>query len=267
MNSTFRRGWLASSEVISQVLFTSQQPQRNKMTFVAILSQIKLLVGPLVIHLTNNNNNKNDHDNDNENKNNNSSSTLAPTRWWKAELAATPSGQIPATYPNTLYWPPRRGQKKSSVFCATCSPSCDTIVCARNAAAPFVPTRAVFPEIPPRPARLQPDAKSARHLRPSQQSSMVDVSPARTIGWICCSAVARLLARSVDCPRPPVLCPPTKARSMSWRSATCSALWSNAAKTASTACVTSVNWPSWRLVSCASSWGLVILNSGITCAL
>ena len=31
MNSTFRARWLASSEVISQVLFTSEQPERNKM--------------------------------------------------------------------------------------------------------------------------------------------------------------------------------------------------------------------------------------------
>ena len=31
MNSAFRARWLASSEVISQVLFTSEQPKRNKM--------------------------------------------------------------------------------------------------------------------------------------------------------------------------------------------------------------------------------------------
>ena len=31
VNSTFRARWLASSEVISQVLFTSEQPKRNKM--------------------------------------------------------------------------------------------------------------------------------------------------------------------------------------------------------------------------------------------
>ena len=36
MNSTFRARWLASSEVISQVLFTSGQPKKNKMAFVAI---------------------------------------------------------------------------------------------------------------------------------------------------------------------------------------------------------------------------------------
>ena len=53
MNSTFRARWLASSEVISQVLFTSEQPKKNKMAFVGILSQIiiKLLFGPLVIQL------------------------------------------------------------------------------------------------------------------------------------------------------------------------------------------------------------------------
>ena len=51
MNSTFRARWLASSEVISQVLFTSQQPKKNKMAFVGILSQIKLLFGRLVIQV------------------------------------------------------------------------------------------------------------------------------------------------------------------------------------------------------------------------
>ena len=51
VNSTFRAHWLASSEVISQVLFTSKQPKKNKMAFVCILSQIKLLFGPLVIQL------------------------------------------------------------------------------------------------------------------------------------------------------------------------------------------------------------------------
>ena len=49
MNSTFRPRWLASSEVISQVLFTSEQPKKDKMAFVGILSQIKLFFGPLVI--------------------------------------------------------------------------------------------------------------------------------------------------------------------------------------------------------------------------
>ena len=38
VNSTFRARWLASSEVISQVLFTSEQPKKNKMAFVSILS-------------------------------------------------------------------------------------------------------------------------------------------------------------------------------------------------------------------------------------
>ena len=51
MNSAFRERWLASSEVISLVLFTSEQPEKNKMAFVAIFSQIKLLFGPLVIQL------------------------------------------------------------------------------------------------------------------------------------------------------------------------------------------------------------------------
>ena len=36
VNSTFRACWLASSEVISQVLFTSEQPKKNKVAFVAI---------------------------------------------------------------------------------------------------------------------------------------------------------------------------------------------------------------------------------------
>ena len=51
VNSTFRARWLASSEVISQVLFTSEQQKRNKMAFVGIFSQIKLLFGPQVIQL------------------------------------------------------------------------------------------------------------------------------------------------------------------------------------------------------------------------
>ena len=42
---------MASSEVISQVLFTSERPMKNKMAFVGILSEIKLLFGPLVIQL------------------------------------------------------------------------------------------------------------------------------------------------------------------------------------------------------------------------
>ena len=60
LNITFRARSLASSEVISQVLFTSEQPKENKMAFVAIFSQIKLLFGPLtcvvytktIIHLS-----------------------------------------------------------------------------------------------------------------------------------------------------------------------------------------------------------------------
>ena len=51
MNSTFRARRLASSEVISQVLFTSEQPKKNKMAFVGTFSPIKLLFGPLVIQL------------------------------------------------------------------------------------------------------------------------------------------------------------------------------------------------------------------------
>ena len=43
--------WLASSEVISQILFTSEQPKKYKMAFVGILSQIKLLFDPLDIQL------------------------------------------------------------------------------------------------------------------------------------------------------------------------------------------------------------------------
>ena len=42
---------MASSEVISQVLYTSEQPKKNKMAFVGIFSQTKLLFGPLVIQL------------------------------------------------------------------------------------------------------------------------------------------------------------------------------------------------------------------------
>ena len=34
------------SGVISQVLFTSEQPKKTKMAFVGILPQIKLLFGP-----------------------------------------------------------------------------------------------------------------------------------------------------------------------------------------------------------------------------
>ena len=49
VNSTFHTHWLASLEVISQVLFMSKQPKKNKVAFVSILSQIKLLFGPLVI--------------------------------------------------------------------------------------------------------------------------------------------------------------------------------------------------------------------------
>ena len=45
VNSTFRTRSLASSEVISQVLFTSKQPKKNKAAFVGIFSQIKLLFG------------------------------------------------------------------------------------------------------------------------------------------------------------------------------------------------------------------------------
>ena len=51
VNSTFRARWLASSEVISQVLFTSEQPKENKVAFFGILSQIKLLFTLLVIQL------------------------------------------------------------------------------------------------------------------------------------------------------------------------------------------------------------------------
>ena len=43
------RRWLA--EVISQVLFTSEQQRKNKIAYVAIFSQIELLFGPLVIQL------------------------------------------------------------------------------------------------------------------------------------------------------------------------------------------------------------------------
>ena len=42
VNSTFCWHGLASLEVISQVLFTSEQPWKNKMAFVSILSKINL---------------------------------------------------------------------------------------------------------------------------------------------------------------------------------------------------------------------------------
>ena len=51
VNSTFHARWLASSEVIGQVLFTSEQPKENRMAFVGTFSQIKLLFGPLDIQL------------------------------------------------------------------------------------------------------------------------------------------------------------------------------------------------------------------------
>ena len=51
VDSTFRVRWLARSEVISQVLFTSEQPKKNKIAFASILSQIKLLFWWLVIQL------------------------------------------------------------------------------------------------------------------------------------------------------------------------------------------------------------------------
>ena len=52
MNNTFRARWLASSEVNSrQVLFTSEQPKKNKKAFVGSLSQVKLLFSLLVIQL------------------------------------------------------------------------------------------------------------------------------------------------------------------------------------------------------------------------
>ena len=37
VNSTFRARWLASSEVISQVLFTSEQPTKNKLAFAGVI--------------------------------------------------------------------------------------------------------------------------------------------------------------------------------------------------------------------------------------
>ena len=51
VNSTFRARWLASSKVISQVLFNSEQSKENKMASIDMFSQIKLLFGPLVIQL------------------------------------------------------------------------------------------------------------------------------------------------------------------------------------------------------------------------
>ena len=43
--STFRARWMASSEVISQVLLTSEHPKKNKMAFVGILSQKSYYLG------------------------------------------------------------------------------------------------------------------------------------------------------------------------------------------------------------------------------
>ena len=51
VDCTFRVRWLARSEVISQVLFISEQPKKNKIAFASLLSQIKLLFGWLVIQL------------------------------------------------------------------------------------------------------------------------------------------------------------------------------------------------------------------------
>ena len=42
---------MVSSEVISQVLFTSEQLEKNKMAFVGIFSKIKLVFGSLVIQV------------------------------------------------------------------------------------------------------------------------------------------------------------------------------------------------------------------------
>ena len=42
MNGTFHVRWLASSEVISQVLLPSEQPKKNKMDFVGTLSQVEV---------------------------------------------------------------------------------------------------------------------------------------------------------------------------------------------------------------------------------
>ena len=51
MKSAFCVRWLANSEVISEVLFTSEQSKKNKIAFVGLLSQIKFLFGPLFIQL------------------------------------------------------------------------------------------------------------------------------------------------------------------------------------------------------------------------
>ena len=98
MNSTFRARWLASSEVISQVLFTSEQPKKNKMGFVhysacVVYTKtiIHLSVGEsggylpplrwIIVNNNNNNNNSNNninnnnyYNNNNNNNNNNSNS-------------------------------------------------------------------------------------------------------------------------------------------------------------------------------------------------
>ena len=42
VNSTFRARWLASSEVISQVLFTSEQPKKNKIYRYIFTNKVSL---------------------------------------------------------------------------------------------------------------------------------------------------------------------------------------------------------------------------------
>ena len=51
VNSTFRVRWLVSLEVISQVLFTSEKPKKNKMAFSVYCHKESYCLGPLVIQL------------------------------------------------------------------------------------------------------------------------------------------------------------------------------------------------------------------------
>ena len=52
VNSTFRARWLASSEVISQVLFTSEQPKKNKVTLWAASYSACVVYTKTIIHLS-----------------------------------------------------------------------------------------------------------------------------------------------------------------------------------------------------------------------
>ena len=50
MNSTFCARWLASSEVISQVLFTSERPKKAQMAFVGTVTLLAASYSSCVVH-------------------------------------------------------------------------------------------------------------------------------------------------------------------------------------------------------------------------